>query len=604
MLGQSRPRVVSSPSTRGYSYASFASSNSGIVDAVVRVVGEDDAVDMDESSDVVVTQPDDIFMIEHPGIAYMSDEQTDEDEENVPPGQYYPDGMYAAAVNTNPNANPALSGQVRAQPSEIINETELVALDSLERRSYLAIPGFYQNNYYGNYNSSEEELDTSSEGHVHSSSGPGSPFGAVNATNRVESQQGYIYEDTDIDESDTSSMFQSREENRTTFTAANVSTSRAGFSSNDEYDYREHMKTPSEGEKEPLADKSMDDEQDLPLHYEQRDQQLFKFPAEGRTSGWSPSPPPEPAIVHPAKSAVDYVYRVRTLIGSPSKGSDRSLLRRSQSLGGSSKKLSQSLQFPIFIQPRSAEAISEKSPSQAGRLRSSISQPLLRQYAPTSAHNERKAMLPVYLEGLSLSTFPYMNSLAPLSTIVRQQQKGQYATIVKRDDRDDATGGEIARIQQQQHIVRLGAAVNYDLHPSRAPDPSNVADDDVGGVDYGAEKHPDGLLSSVNISRDLAFLDRHFQIPPFSISNDRIFRNEFEFPYIPRTKVECSDSAAVLMIAVFICFPPMWIVLGWGGIDSVVGVVPRRHKIAARVLGSGFFVLAILGITIGLGVGA
>lgn len=65
----------------------------------------------------------------------------------------------------------------------------------------------------------------------------------------------------------------------------------------------------------------------------------------------------------------------------------------------------------------------------------------------------------------------------------------------------------------------------------------------------------------------------------------------------------CRDSISLLMLFLFFFMPPLWLAMGLGYLDSVAGEVKRSHKKAALVLGGTMMVAAVVGISVGLGVG-
>ncbi|KAK9470770.1 uncharacterized protein V1510DRAFT_422098 [Dipodascopsis tothii] len=206
---------------------------------------------------------------------------------------------------------------------------------------------------------------------------------------------------------------------------------------------------------------------------------------------------------------------------------------------------------------------------------------------------DRQVMVPVYSEGLSLSTFPYMNSLAPLSTIMRSQPKGQYATVVRN------SSDEFVEKSPAVELAPAAVSIGGDLEAAR---PESAANSEAAVVPPRVAPPADEARRTL-ADYDLRFLDNHFWLPPLTVYGRRQAAGELPMYVIPRDKYECSQAAAITLLCAFMCFPPLWLVIGWGGLDPVVGRIPRGPKIAARVLGSAFFVFAIVGMAVGLGVG-
>lgn len=65
----------------------------------------------------------------------------------------------------------------------------------------------------------------------------------------------------------------------------------------------------------------------------------------------------------------------------------------------------------------------------------------------------------------------------------------------------------------------------------------------------------------------------------------------------------CRDSVSLLMLCLFLFMPPLWIAMGMGYLDSTAGEVKPSHKKAALVLGGTVLTAAVVGISVGLGVG-
>ncbi|KAK9240664.1 hypothetical protein V1525DRAFT_394583 [Lipomyces kononenkoae] len=217
----------------------------------------------------------------------------------------------------------------------------------------------------------------------------------------------------------------------------------------------------------------------------------------------------------------------------------------------------------------------------------------------------KRALIPVYSEGLSLSTFPYINSLAPVSAIVRQQPQGLYATTVVRV-RDSAISTILPPMPTQPPATRNGIDTIVGQRYGR-PEINLQNEADRDDVDYSrleaqvrseGEEHVDfddplELLGQIRMHQQAAWNDSMFT---FQIQHNSP-------PTIPRERRPCSKSMARLLLAVFISFPPLWLVMGFGGLDRVVGEIPPLERTVARIAGAGIFVASIIGLAVGLGVG-
>ncbi|KAK7203769.1 hypothetical protein BZA70DRAFT_282055, partial [Myxozyma melibiosi] len=195
-----------------------------------------------------------------------------------------------------------------------------------------------------------------------------------------------------------------------------------------------------------------------------------------------------------------------------------------------------------------------------------------------------RALIPVYSEGLSMSTFPYTNSMAPLSAIVRQQPRGQFATAVCRSS-------VLLPPLPNAASPNLAITAEEERKPVTAPAAAMSKALEVPAVEKTVtSEDPLELLRQLEQARRF----RH----------ESMFESPTDYPaYIPRARRACSEQVARTLLVVCLCFPPMYFVMGFGGLDKIVGEIPRREKIVARVVGLGLFVGAIVGIVVGFVVG-
>uniref|UniRef100_A0A060T646 ARAD1B08272p n=1 Tax=Blastobotrys adeninivorans TaxID=409370 RepID=A0A060T646_BLAAD len=62
---------------------------------------------------------------------------------------------------------------------------------------------------------------------------------------------------------------------------------------------------------------------------------------------------------------------------------------------------------------------------------------------------------------------------------------------------------------------------------------------------------------------------------------------------------QCSRARAQGLLALFIFFPPCWLLMGTGFFDEAIGIIPRREKQIALALSAVFFIIVIVCIIIG-----
>lgn len=65
----------------------------------------------------------------------------------------------------------------------------------------------------------------------------------------------------------------------------------------------------------------------------------------------------------------------------------------------------------------------------------------------------------------------------------------------------------------------------------------------------------------------------------------------------------CNAATERFLLCVFALFPPLWLLLGAGLLDGLVGRVSTRGKLIAFVLSGAFFLMAIAGLVVGLTIG-
>ncbi|KAK9382617.1 uncharacterized protein V2V93DRAFT_365611 [Kockiozyma suomiensis] len=193
-----------------------------------------------------------------------------------------------------------------------------------------------------------------------------------------------------------------------------------------------------------------------------------------------------------------------------------------------------------------------------------------------------RALIPVYSEGLSMSTFPYTNSMAPLSAmIIRQQPKGQFAAAMYRSS---VLLPPLPRARNPDLVVTIGA------EPAGADTKTELLLDDK------ASQNSPGVEEALDMLRQLEQARQ--------IRHESMFEGPAVYaPYIPRSRQACSEGVARTVLLLCICFPPMFLVVGFGGLDAVVGEMPRREKFVARAVGACVFAGAIAGLVAGLVVG-
>ncbi|KAK9451134.1 uncharacterized protein V1518DRAFT_412620 [Limtongia smithiae] len=219
-------------------------------------------------------------------------------------------------------------------------------------------------------------------------------------------------------------------------------------------------------------------------------------------------------------------------------------------------------------------------------------------------------LVPVFNEGLSFSTFPYMNSMTPLAAVVRRQPQSHYATTVVMQQQDVRRDSHASTVLPPLPNAGQRHARSDDIEEEKTPPTQIPLDEEkaVGGnsgeeLDVGAALE---LLSRMERRSKGLRHEEMFEHHEGSHSgHDRGAMSALGGPppTLRRRRVACRPEVARVLLAAFICFPPMWIVMGAGGLDGVIGEVPHAEVLAARVLGGATFVGAVVGMGVGLGVG-
>ncbi|ODQ67564.1 hypothetical protein NADFUDRAFT_82010 [Nadsonia fulvescens var. elongata DSM 6958] len=70
-----------------------------------------------------------------------------------------------------------------------------------------------------------------------------------------------------------------------------------------------------------------------------------------------------------------------------------------------------------------------------------------------------------------------------------------------------------------------------------------------------------------------------------------------------RGRPYCSVALSRLIIGCSLFFPPLWLLIGAGYFDNAFGVIPKREKRIASIMGGSFFLIVIVGLCVGLSVG-
>ncbi|KAK9454867.1 hypothetical protein V1511DRAFT_460220 [Dipodascopsis uninucleata] len=431
-------------------------------------------------------------------------------------------------------------------------ETDLEAAgEHLTRRAYTGIPGFYYNNAFGsNYNSSEEELDDSSVSDVF-----------VDTRESVAADAESIREPMEI--------FVARppldHERISDDYRINIDPINEQINNDNNLDKAEPI-VGNNSENDEVNETSEDRLEAYKYQYPNL-QQNRQDPQYDPNSRWSQIQveveQPERAIHPPiqssnrAASTFDFVYRVRNIAAQEDQSS-----------------------YDVHEQ---------------------VKQP-------------KQVLVPVYSEGLSFSTFPYINSLAPLSTIVRQQPRGQYATTIV-GDRTSMGSAILPPIP-----TRSPPRPSYD--PARFI-PARYLGSQTADEDFDAEMQESSDMARIQPiespqTRSLAFEDpldmlvqlQRQQIDQPNLSLDISRRTSF-YPPLPMNyekatikaqKNLCPVDIARIMLVAFMCFPPLWLFMGFGGMDKALGKVPRTERFIAKVLGISFFTISFVGMIVGLAV--
>ncbi|KAK9491812.1 hypothetical protein V1508DRAFT_433607 [Lipomyces doorenjongii] len=417
------------------------------------------------------------------------------------------------------------------------------------RRGYMGIPGFYYDNYSSNYNSSEEDPDDSSVSDIFGAR-PSSPVD-VDIVDETEHHDLLgVGQDKKIqqhDDDDDHARFIEVDANGNFVTRRRNENEHNGFGYKAEIDMDGtdyNLDYANTEESQHIPDFDQDNDQENGLRWSQ---------TEADTN-------PITTVTHPPvqgpgdiAATFDFVYRVRDIIPEED------------------------------VRGRQAQ------------IRADIQRP-------------KRALIPVYSEGLSLSTFPYVNSLAPISTIVRQQPRGHYATTVV-GARDSTMSTILPPMPTQLPAIQTGinAVVGQRYgrmeinHQNKA---KRLAEEDLDYSQLEAQARWDDE-EQVDLDDPLEIL-RQLRIHQQEAWNDSMFTFQMQQnspPTIPRERRPCSKSMARLLLAVFICFPPLWLVMGFGGLDNVVGEIPSVERMVAKVIGASIFVAVIVGLTVGLAVG-
>ncbi|KAK9324363.1 hypothetical protein V1517DRAFT_317900 [Lipomyces orientalis] len=415
------------------------------------------------------------------------------------------------------------------------------------RRGYMGIPGFYYDNYSSNYNSSEEDPDDSSVSELFGA-GPSSPVD-VDVIDETEHQDLPGVEQL-------AQQIQHDDDN-----SARV----IELDSNVNYVTRRHNE-----EDGFTYDENSDTDQSVYDHDYMNGEESQHIPDFDQDNGihdglrWSQTEADteqitslvHPPLQRPGETAAtfDFVYRVRDIIPEED------------------------------IRGRQAQI----------RARSQMPE---------------RALIPVYSDGLSLSTFPYINSLAPLSAIVRQPPRGHYATTVV-EARDSVVSTILPPMPTHPPATQMGTSAvvgqrygRRQIHHQNDAEVMTAEED----IDYRQLEAQARSESEEQTDPDdpLEIL-RKLRVHQHEAWHDSIFTFQMQQntpPTIPRERRACSQSTARVLLVIFAFFPPLWLVMGFGGLDNIVGEIPRIERIVARVLGASLFVAAVVGLAVGLGVG-
>ncbi|KAK9363425.1 hypothetical protein V1504DRAFT_217976 [Lipomyces starkeyi] len=431
---------------------------------------------------------------------------------------------------------------------QVESENDNDAIDgNAVRRGYMGIPGFYYDNYSSNYNSSEEDPDDSSVSDVFGARPP-SPVD-VDIVDETE------YHDPLGSEPDKQSQQEGDDDDHARLIEVDAKGKFVTRRPNEHngFGYRAEIDV---DESDYNLDYAAEESQHIPDFDQDNDQENGL-----RWSQTEADTKPSTTVIHPPvhgpgeiAGTFDFVYRVRDIIPEED------------------------------VRPRQAEIRAD-------------------------AQRPKRALIPVYSEGLSLSTFPYVNSLTPISTIVRQQPRGHYATTVV-GARDSTMSTILPPMPTQPPAIQTGinavvgqrygrTVINYQNKAERL---SAAEDADYGQLEAQTRWEDE---EQVDLDNPLEIL-RHLRMHQQEAWNDSMFTFQMQQNYpptIPRERRPCSKSMARLLLAVFICFPPLWLVMGFGGLDNVAGEIPLVERIVAKVMGASIFVAVIIGLGVGLGVG-
>ncbi|KAK9459980.1 uncharacterized protein V1516DRAFT_678564 [Lipomyces oligophaga] len=232
-----------------------------------------------------------------------------------------------------------------------------------------------------------------------------------------------------------------------------------------------------------------------------------------------------------------------------------------------------------------------------------------------SESGPKKAMVPVYMETLALSTFPYVNSLAPFSAMLQQLPRGQYATTMSAgaigNHRDSRISAILPPLPTRESILKFPRSIasrfSMKSKPCEDNAQSQVADESKSRP---AESpvarrnvEPARPVPSGGPEDPMDFLIQ-LENGVGRFQHDSMFEfKALEPPALVQGRANCPESIGAMLLVVFVLFPPMWLVMGFGGLDSTFGEISRTQKIVARTLGLCLFTAAIAGIVIGLAVG-
>ncbi|KAK9377978.1 uncharacterized protein V1513DRAFT_428945 [Lipomyces chichibuensis] len=441
---------------------------------------------------------------------------------------------------------------IREAPQDEVEQIEFEndndAVDAnVVRRGYMGIPGFYYDHYSSNYNSSEEELDDSSVSDVYGAR-PSSPVD-VDVIDETEcpdllGNEPNKQSQQEVDDDDHARLIEVDAKGKFV-TRRPDERNGLGYRAEIDMDGSDYDLDYASEASQHIPDFDQDNDHENELRWSQTG-------ADTKPSITVIHPPvPGPGEI---AATFDFVYRVRDIIPE------------------------------------------EDVRARQAAIRADTQRP-------------KRALIPVYSEGLSLSTFPYVNSLAPISTIVRQQPRGHYATTVV-GARHSAMSTILPPMPTQPPAMQTGinAVVGQRYgrtvinHQEKAGRLSAEEDVDYSQLEAHARWEDE---EQVDLDDPLEIL-RQLRMHQQEAWNDSMFTFHMQQnspATIPRERRPCSKGMARLLLAVFICFPPLWLVMGCGGLDNVVGEIPLVERIVAKIMGASIFVAVIIGLGVGLGVG-